>query len=109
VARETTNGIIIGRADRHGHYHASFTYTVDPVDSTIRLSDIGHTYTKSLTNDAPNVVAQLYRRLGDLDSYEIIYEDSQGCWDGIRVISNAFAGFYPLYTDRSPRAIYDDQ
>lgn len=57
--------------------------------------DIGHTYTKSVTNDIEAVVEALVEECGDLSGYEVLYRDSQERWDGVKVVEGRFAGFYP--------------
>jgi hypothetical protein len=50
----------------------------------------------SVTNDAEAVIASLARRGFDLASRPVIYRDTTGRWDGLRVRRGAFAGFVTL-------------
>jgi hypothetical protein len=75
--------------------HADFSYSVDEEHQLIRLVDVGHTYTKSVTNDAERVADDLVAELGDLSRWTVLYQDSSGTWDELVVESNHFAGFRP--------------
>lgn len=50
---------------------------------------------RSVTNDAAAVISTLVRRGYDL-ALPVIYRDTAGEWDGLRVRDGRFSGFYPL-------------
>ena len=71
---------------------ADYTYTVDgPVIAIVDL-DQG---SKSVTNDMDNVLDDIRAELGDLAGYAVIYRDSMGRWDGVRLMGSSVE-FYSL-------------
>lgn len=55
----------------------------------------------SVTNDAENVITELYNQYGDqIKKYPIIYKDSEGIWDGLEPVwgvnSCTDVNFYPI-------------
>jgi hypothetical protein len=60
---------------------------------------------KSVTNDAENIIRALIEDGFDLTKHRLIYRDSMGIWDGIRVRNGQFAGFVPLQRDDKSEAI----
>ena len=60
---------------------------------------------KSVTNDIDNVLEDLRGIYGSLDSYKIMYRDSQGIYDGISHSGNRFSGFFSL-NERNEEAAY---
>jgi hypothetical protein len=79
---------------------ADYTYTVE--GSVIAIVDLDQG-SKSLTNDMDNVLADIGAELGDLAGYAVIYRDSMGRWDGVRLIGRAVA-FYSLNETDPERA-----
>ena len=51
---------------------------------------------RSVTNDVENVIADLVANGIDVTRSHVIYQDSEGYWDGIRVLDQKFAGFFPI-------------
>lgn len=72
-------------------YRASYTVRVE--DGAIVVEDMDRG--RSVTNDAENVIADLREQGMDL-SLPVIYRDTTGRWDGLKVHDGRFAGFYPL-------------
>lgn len=54
----------------------------------------------SVTNDAENVFAEVYK-----EGHRIIYRDSMGCWDEIKMVNESIQ-FLP-YNDSIPIGIED--
>lgn len=75
-----------------GEHHADFTVQYLQ-DGSILLTDIGHTYTRTITNDAENVIARLYEMVGDLSGKKVLYRDSMGRVDELVVRNNKFVEF----------------
>lgn len=61
----------------------------------IVIRDTGHNETRSVTNDAERVIADLAERGFPL-TLPVIYQDSSGRWDGMTVSAGAFESFYAL-------------
>jgi len=58
------------------------------------IAIIDHDQGRSVTNDAENVIADLFRQGFDLSRYQVIYRDTRGIWDQLLVDSTGhFAGF----------------
>jgi hypothetical protein len=70
-------------------FRADYTFTIEGNVIAIVDLDLG---SKSVTNDIENVIEDIRAELGDLAGYAIIYRDSTGRWDGVRLI-NSQAGF----------------
>lgn len=52
---------------------------------------------KSVTNDMENILADIVRENKIyLCNYYIIYQDSQGIWDGVRISQSGKITFYPV-------------
>ena len=75
---------------------AIWTHTVDHSRRLIRVVDVGHSFTRSVTNDAERVVRRSVELVGPLEGYRVIYQDSQAHWDEILVRDDRFAGFAPI-------------
>ncbi len=79
--------------------HARFNFTVDtPV---IYIRDLGEHHThKTVTSDADWVVDTIARQLRAKDDnikhYHLVYEDSTGTWDGLKVVNEKFDNFISL-------------
>lgn len=71
---------------------ADYTYTVEGSIIAIIDLDLG---SKSVTNDMENVLADIQTALGDLTGYAVIYQDSMGRWDGVRLVGQSVV-FYSL-------------
>ncbi|GAA4461804.1 hypothetical protein GCM10023189_37710 [Nibrella saemangeumensis] len=73
-------------------FRADYTYTVtDNIIAIVDL-DLGN---RSVTNDIENVLADIRAEIGDLAGYAVIYRDSMGRWDGVRLV-NGIVYFYGL-------------
>ncbi len=58
------------------------------------IAIINHRESRSVTNDAENVIEDLVRQGFDLMQYHLIYKDTRGIWDQILVDRTGhFAGF----------------
>ncbi|HET6558089.1 MAG TPA: DUF6011 domain-containing protein [Prolixibacteraceae bacterium] len=52
---------------------------------------------KSVTNDMENILADIIREEEiDLCRYKIMYQDSMGIWDGVRIGSSGSVTFFPI-------------
>lgn len=71
---------------------ADYTYTVEGSIIAIVDLDLG---SKSVTNDIENVLTDIRADLGELAGYSVIYRDSLGRWDGVRLV-NGVIHFYSL-------------
>ena len=79
--------------NRHkGRFRADYTYTVE--GSVIAIIDLDQG-SKSVTNDIENVLDDNRAEIGDLAGYAVIYRDSMGRWDGVRLIGSSVE-FYAL-------------
>lgn len=71
---------------------SDYTYKVtENIISIIDLDKGG----LSVTNDIENIIQDLRNIIGDLSGYAIIYRDSMGIWDGIRIEGETI-NFYSL-------------
>lgn len=71
---------------------ADYSYTIeDNVIAVIDL-DLG---SKSVTNDIEKVLEDIRAELGTLAGYAVIYRDSMGRWDGVRLIGKSVE-FYSI-------------
>lgn len=75
-------------------------FTMETHGDVICLTDLGTGY--SITNGAELVINELYRLLGDLSKWRIIYRDTDGWWDGLGEHDGRFTDYIALggYTDR---------
>ncbi len=73
-------------------FRVDYTYTVEGNVIAIIDFDLGN---KSVTNDIENVLEDIRVELGNLAGYSVIYRDSMGRWDGVRLINNVVC-FYAL-------------
>jgi hypothetical protein len=73
-------------------FRADYTYTVEGTVIAIIDLDLGN---KSVTNDIDNVLEDIRAEVGDLAGYSVIYQDSMGRWDGIRLVNHTVY-FYGL-------------
>lgn len=71
---------------------ADYTYTVE--GSVIAIVDLDQG-SKSVTNDIEHVLDDIRAELGDLAGYAVIYRDSMGRWDGVRLVGRSVE-FYSL-------------
>jgi hypothetical protein len=81
-------------------FRADYTYTVE--GSVIAIIDLDQG-SKSVTNDIENVLDDIRAKLGDLSGYSVIYRDSMGRWDGIR-LERGVVEFYSLNETDPDRA-----
>ena len=79
---------------------ADYTYTVE--GSIIAIIDLDQG-SKSVTNDIENVLDDIRAEIGDLAGYAVIYRDSMGRWDGVRLIGSSIE-FYALNETDGERA-----
>ncbi|MBC3795105.1 hypothetical protein [Spirosoma utsteinense] len=87
--------------NRHrGQIRADYTYTVK--GSVIAIVDLDQG-SKSVTNDIENVLDDIRTEIGDLAGFAVIYRDSIGHWDGVRLEGSSI-GFYPLNETDGERA-----
>lgn len=73
-------------------FRADYTYTVEDNIIAIIDLDLGN---KSVTNDIDYVLDNIRAELGDLAGFSVIYRDSMGRWDGVRLLNNTVY-FYGL-------------
>ena len=71
---------------------ANYTYTIE--GSVIAIIDLDQG-SKSVTNDMENVLDDIRAEIGDLGGYSVIYRDSLGRWDGVR-LERGVVEFYSL-------------
>ena len=71
---------------------ADYRYSVEGSVIAIVDLDLG---SKSVTNDMANVLDDIRAELGDLAGYAVIYQDSMGRWDGVRLVGHSVE-FYSL-------------
>jgi hypothetical protein len=87
--------------NRHkGRIRADYTYTVE--SSVIAITDLDRG-SKSVTNDIENVLDDIRAEIGDLAGYAVIYRDSMGRWDGVR-LAGRVVEFYSLNETDPERA-----
>lgn len=73
-------------------FNADYTYTVEDNVIAIVDLDLGN---RSVTNDMELVLNEIRAELGDLAGLSVIYQDSMGRWDGVRLV-NDVVYFYGL-------------
>lgn len=81
-------------------FRADYTYTVE--GSVIAIIDLDQG-SKSLTNDMEHVLDDIRAQIGDLSGYSVIYRDSMGRWDGVR-LKRGVVQFYSLNETNPDRA-----
>lgn len=81
-------------------FRADYTYTVE--GSVVAIIDLDQG-SKSLTNDMENVLDEIQAELGSLAGYSVIYRDSMGRWDGVR-LERGLVEFYSLNETDPERA-----
>ncbi len=81
-------------------FRADYTYTVE--GSVIAIIDLDQG-SKSVTNDIENVLDDIRAKIGDLAGYSVIYRDSMGRWDGVR-LERGVVEFYSLNETDPERA-----
>lgn len=81
-------------------FRADYTYTV--AGSVIAIVDLDQG-SKSVTNDMEHVLDDIQAELGDLSGYAVIYRDSMGRWDGVR-LERGVVEFYSLNETDPERA-----
>lgn len=91
----------MNRSNQKRPFAADFTYTVDGNTIAIVDLDLGN---RSVTNDIDYVLEEIRAELGDLSGYCVIYCDSMGRWDGVRLVNNTVC-FYPLGEADQQRAM----
>lgn len=79
---------------------SDYSYRIDGDVIAITDNDKG----RSVTNDVPNVLADLVKEGIDLSQYKIMYRDTSGIWDGIAHDGNAFTAIFPLTEREYPAA-----
>ncbi|WP_077923864.1 hypothetical protein [Spirosoma sp. 209] len=73
----------MNRTNRKRPFAADYTYTVDENIIAIIDLDLGN---RSVTNDIDSVLEEIRAEIGDLAGYSVIYRDSMGRWDGVRLV-----------------------
>ena len=87
---------------RRESFAAEYTYTVEGCVIAIIDLDRGN---KSVTNDIDNVIADIKADLAsDLSGHAIIYRDSMGVWDGIKLSETGNVTFYGLGESNQAKA-----
>lgn len=81
-------------------FRADYSYSVE--GSVIAIVDLDQG-SKSVTNDMENVLEDIRAELGDLSGYAVIYRDSMGRWDGVRLVGR-LVEFYALGESDQQRA-----
>lgn len=81
-------------------FRADYTYTV--AGSVIAIIDLDQG-SKSVTNDMEHVLDDIRAEIGDLSGYAVIYRDSMGRWDGVR-LERGLVKFYSLNETDPERA-----
>lgn len=82
-------------------FPADYTYTVEGNTVAIVDLDLGN---RSVTNDIEFILADIQADLGILAGYQIIYRDSMGRWDGVRLVNNT-VHFYGLGESEKEQAM----
>ena len=73
-------------------------YSFEAVGDVLCIEDLGpHDMFKTVTNDAENVLEEIKKKLGDDMPPVIIYQDSDGFWDGMEYDDQRLE-FYSLNT-----------
>ncbi len=81
-------------------FRADYTYTV--TGSVIAIIDLDQG-SKSVTNDMEQVLDEIQAEIGSLAGYSVIYRDSMGRWDGVR-LERGLVEFYSLNETDPERA-----
>ncbi len=80
-------------------------YSHETVEEVLCIEDLGpHDMFKTVTNDAENVLEEIKKELGDDMPPVIIYQDSEGFWDGMEY-NDQRVEFYSLNTSDREHAI----
>lgn len=86
-------------------FRADYTYTV--AGNVIAIIDLDQGSKSrsagAVTNDMENVLDEISAELGGLAGYSVIYRDSMGRWDGVR-LERGVAAFYSLNETNPERA-----
>jgi hypothetical protein len=77
------------------NFRADYEYTVDEDAAIIAIVDLD-LGNKSVTNDMENVLDDIKLKLGTLSGFSVIYKDSLGRWDGVRLDEKGTVHFYGL-------------
>jgi hypothetical protein len=80
----------------YGNSPSTYTYTVE--DGVICIVDQNRG--RSVTNDAEYVIEDLHEKGLDLDKLPVIYRDTLGVWDQLRVEKGEFLDFHSLGATR---------
>lgn len=91
----------MNRTNQKRPFAADYTYTIDGNTIAIVDLDLGN---RSVTNDIDYVLEEIRVELGDLSGYCVIYRDSMGRWDGVRLVNNTVY-FYALGEADQQRAM----
>lgn len=90
----------MNRTNRKRPFAADYTYTVDENIIAIIDLDLGN---RSVTNDIDSVLEEIRAEIGDLAGYSVIYRDSMGRWDGVRLVGGTVE-FYSINEPTQERA-----
>lgn len=77
---------------KRNRFSADYTYTIEDNVIAIVDLDLGN---RSVTNDIELVLDEIRAEVGDLAGYAVVYRDSTGRWDGVRLV-NGVVYFYGL-------------
>jgi hypothetical protein len=72
---------------------SQYDWSFFPTERLITIVDTGHTFTRSVTNDADNVVRDLAAKGIPVDQCAILYRDAEAVWDRIHTMNGRFIGF----------------
>lgn len=78
------------------------TYTYAMEDGVVCIIDL--LQGKSVTNDAPGVIADLIKARIDLEKHPVIYRDSMSIWDQMLVVNGKFSDFKSLGEEKDREA-----
>lgn len=84
-----------------GPFRADYTYNIE--GNIISIVDLDQG-SKSVTNDMENVLDEIRVEIGDLAGYAVIYRDSMGRWDGVRLAGSSIE-FYALNETDGEQAV----
>jgi len=82
---------------------SDYTYTVR--GNVIAIIDLNRG-SRSVTTDIENILDDIRRALDrDLSGYAVIYRDSMGNWDGVRIDDKGLVEFYALRETEQEKAV----
>lgn len=90
----------MNHTNRKRPFAADYSYTIDGNIIAIVDLDLGN---RSVTNDIDYILEEIRAELGDLSGYSVIYQDSMGRWDGVRLVGRTVE-FYSINEPTQERA-----